>query len=113
MKTKMKTMLISIFLLSILAASCTSTGEYKPLSDEEVVIGTVQTTFIVRSTFFSMKRVKDRINTESYIKLLEASEKKYSGNTDIRDIIWVTGQPLKNDPAYTEIFASGKVILKE
>jgi len=108
-KTTIKTAL-AIFLLTVLAVSCTSTGDYKPLSNDETVIGTVQTTFEVRSSFFSMKTVRDGINTEAYIKLLEAAEKKYSGNIDIRDIVWVTGKPVENNPAFTELFASGKVI---
>jgi len=113
MKTTIKTTIktaLTIFLLTVFAVSCTSTGDYKPLSNDETVIGTVQTTFEVRSSFFSMKTVRDGINTEAYIKLLEAAERKYSGNIDIRDIVWVTGKPVENNPAFTELFASGKVI---
>jgi len=106
-----KIVLITIIILfSVFAVTCTSTGEYKPLSNDETVIGTVQTTFEVRSSFFSMKKVRDGINTEAYIKLQEAAEKKYSGNIDIRDIVWVTGKPVKGNEGFTEIFASGKVI---
>ena len=97
-------------LLVTLAVSCSTTGEYMPLSSSETVIGTVQTTLIVKSTFFSMQSVKNAINTEAYIKLLDAAEKKYPGNIDIRDIVWVTGRMADNDPTSTEIFASGKVI---
>jgi len=105
---KKTAMVLTIFLLIVLAVSCQSTGEYLPLSGNETVIGTVQTTFEVRSSFFFMKKVKDGINMEAYIKLLETAEHKYSGNHDIRDIVWVTGKPVDN--IYTEIFASGKVI---
>jgi len=101
-------LVLKVFLLTALMVSCTSTGEYKPLSDDEIVIGTVQTTFTVRSSFFSIKSVRDGINTEAYIKLQEAANYKYSGNIDIRDIVWVTGKPVDN--IYTEIFAAGKVI---
>jgi len=111
-KAKMKTALMTaLFLLTVFAVSCTSTGDYKPLSNDETVIGTVQTTFTVRSSFFSMKKVRDGINTEAYIHLMEAAERKYSANIDIRDIVWVTGKPVEN--IYTEIFASGKVIRLE
>jgi len=118
MKTKMKNMkitkrailLLTIFLLIVLAISCQTSGEYLPLSADETVIGAVQTTFSVRSTFFSMKRVRDNINKEAYIKLQEAAAIKYSGNIDIRNIVWVTGKPVKNNEAFTELFASGKVI---
>jgi len=109
MKTKSKlTMAVLTSLIVGLAVSCATTGEYMPLSDDETVIGTVQTTFVVRSSFFTMKSVRDAINTEAYIKLLESAERKYTGNNDIRDIVWVTGKPVDN--IYTEIFATGKVI---
>jgi len=111
-KMEMAQMMI-IFLLTVLVVSCTSTGDYKPLSNNETVIGTVQTTFEVRSSFYSMKSVRDGINTEAYIKLLETAERKYTGNIDIRDIVWVTGKPVENNPAFTELFASGKVIRVE
>ena len=81
-----------------------------PLSNNDIVIGTVQSTLVVRSSFFFMKKVKDAINTEAYIKLLEAAERKYTGNIDIRDIVWVTGRQDYKDPTSTEIFVTGKVI---
>jgi hypothetical protein len=48
----------------------------------------------------------DMVNKQAYIKLLEAAGKKYSGNIDIRDIVWDTGKSAE----YTEVSASGKVI---
>jgi len=111
MKTAKKTKLVlAVLLLTILAASCSTTGGYMPLKDDDVVIGTVQETLTVKSTFFSMKKVKDAINTEAYIKLLEAAGRKYTGNIDIRDIVWVTGRPVDKDPTLTEVFVTGKVI---
>ena len=111
MKTAKKTKLVlAVLLLTILAASCSTTGGYMPLKDDDVVIGTVQETLTVKSTFFSMKKVKDAINTEAYIKLLEAAVRKYTGNIDIRDIVWVTGRPVDKDPTLTEVFVTGKVI---
>ena len=107
--TKMALVLAAV-LLTVFAVSCSTTGEYMPLSKGETVIGTVQSTLVVKSTFFSMKRVKDSINTEAYIKLLESAEKKYPGNIDIRDIVWVTGRYVDNDPTSTEVFIAGKVI---
>ena len=94
----------------VLIFSCASTGEYKPLANNETVIGTVQVTFATRSSFLSTKSGIDAVNTQAYIKLLEAAELKYTGNIDIRDIVWVTGRQPANDPASTEIFAAGKVI---
>jgi hypothetical protein len=112
MKTTKKTAcFLAVLLLAIIAVSCSSTGNYMPLSNDEIVIGTVQVTFAVRSSFFFMKKVKDGINTEAYIKLLEAAGFKYSGNIDIRDIVWVTGQSVNT--INTEIFATGKVVRME
>jgi len=109
MKTKMKTVcVLAVLLPAIIAVSCSSTGNYMPLSNDEIVIGTVQATFAVRSSFFFMKKVKDGIDTEAYIKLLEAAGLKYSGSIDIRDIVWVTGQSVNT--TNTEIFAAGKVV---
>jgi len=111
MKTEKKLALILLVSLSAgLAASCSTTGGYLPLKDDDVVIGTVQETFAVKSTFFFMKSVKDAINTEAYIKLLEAAGRKYTGNIDIRGIEWVTGRQVDNDPTLTEVFVTGKVI---
>lgn len=101
---------MAALLLIVLVLSCSTTGEYLPLSKDETVIGTVQSTFLVRSSFFSMQSTRDAVNTEAYIRLLEAAGQKYSGNIDIRDIVWVTGRQPKDDPASTEIFTSGKVI---
>jgi outer membrane lipoprotein-sorting protein len=100
-----------VFLVVGLAVSCASTGEYMPLKDGETVIGTVQAHFAYRSSLFSMKSVKDKVNTESYIYLLEAAGKKYPGNIDIREIVWVTGRSV--DPQNTEISATGKVVRTE
>ena len=107
MKTKF---VLAALLLTAFAASCSTTGGYMPLKDGETVIGTVQENLAVRSTFFFMKSVKDAINTEAYIKLLEAAGRKYTGNIDIRDIVWVTGRNADNDPTLTEVFVTGKVI---
>jgi hypothetical protein len=95
-------------LIAGLAASCASTGQYMPLTQGETVIGTVQSTFTVQSSFFSLKSVKDAVNTQAYIHLMEAAGQKYSGSIDIRDIVWVTGKSVDNQN--TEISATGKVV---
>jgi hypothetical protein len=108
---KIEKKLVLCFMASLivgLAASCASTGEYMPLKSGETVIGTVQAHFAYRSSFFSMKSVKDKVNTEAYIYLLEAAGKKYPGNIDIREIVWVTGRSVDNQN--TEISATGKVV---
>jgi hypothetical protein len=111
MKMLKKTIyVLTVLLLIALAAACSTTGEYMPLKDGETVIGTVQETLIVRSTFFNLKKVQDGVNTEAYIKLLEAAERKYpNSNIDIRDIVWVTGEKT-SDNMNTKIFVTGKVI---
>jgi hypothetical protein len=112
---KIEKKLTLVFLASLivgLAASCTSTGEYMPLKDGETVIGTVQTTFFVQSSFFFMKSVKDTVNTQAYVRLMETAGQKYSGSIDLRDIVWVTGNS-SSDNTKTEIFATGKVVRME
>jgi len=109
MKTVKKTIcILTVLIITVFAASCVSTGEYMSLNDGETVIGTVQASFSYRTSFFSMKKVQNAVNTQAYIQLLEAAEKKYPGSIDIRDIMWVTGRSV--DPQNTEISATGKVI---
>ena len=105
-KTPVLALLVS--LITGMAASCVSTGDFMPLSKEETVLGTVQATFVVRSSFFSMKSARDVVNTQAYIKLMEAAGEKYTGSYDIRDIVWVTGRTVFLDN--TEISATGKVV---
>jgi hypothetical protein len=101
---------LALVLLGAMAISCTTTGEHMPLSNDEVVIGTVQAVFTARSAsfFFKTQNSVNAINTQAYIKLLEAAQIKYSGNIDVRDIVWVTAKAV--DHEYTEVSASGKVI---
>jgi len=109
MENRKKLALVLIVSLIVgLAASCASTGQYMPLTTGETVIGTVQAEFVVHSSFFSMKSVKDAVNTQAYIHLLQEAGKKYSGSFDIRDIVWVTGKSVNNQN--TEISATGKVV---
>jgi hypothetical protein len=70
------------------------------------VIGTVQAVFVARNTLNG----RDAINTQAYIKLLEAAQRQYasSGAFDIRDIVWVSGQSFDNQN--TEYTATGKVV---
>jgi hypothetical protein len=109
MKNGKKLVLVFAAVLIVgLVASCASTGQYMPLTKGETVLGTVQSTFTVKSSFFSMKSVKDTVNTQAYIHLMQAAEQKYSGGIDIRDIVWVTGKSI--DSQNTEISATGKVV---
>ena len=109
MKTVKRTIcILTVLIITVFAASCVSTGEYMLLNDGETVIGTVQSSFAYRTSFFSMKKIQKGVNTQAYIQLLTAAEKKYSGGIDIRDIMWVTGRSI--DGQNTEISATGKVI---
>ena len=101
-------LVLTASLLLGLAASCASTGHYMPLSSDETVLGTVQATFVVRSSLFFLESAKDAVNTQSYIKLMEAAGEKHSGAFDIRDIVWVTGRSVDNEN--TEVSATGKVV---
>jgi len=97
-----------VMLIAGLSVSCASSGQYMPLSNNEAVIGTVQSDFVVRSSLFFLPSAKDAVNTQAYIHLLEEANKKFNGNFDIRDIVWVTGRSVDNEN--TEISATGKVV---
>ncbi|MHB9291766.1 hypothetical protein Holit_00849 [Hollandina sp. SP2] len=96
---------ILVIIMGIVTASCASMGRHLPLSSGEMVIGTIQTSFVARETWFSKDEV---ISTQAYIKLLEAAVKKYPGSIDVRNILWVTGRMV--DHLNVEIAAAGMVI---
>jgi hypothetical protein len=109
MKTGKKIMAALIVMLLIgLSASCTSTGEYMPLSNDETVIGTVQGILVVRATSFMFKSSRDKVSQQAYVMLMEAAGQKYPGAIEIRDIIWVTGRDI--DAQNKEVSATAKVI---
>jgi hypothetical protein len=89
-----------------LMVSCASTGNFMPLSSGETVIGTVQVDFVARNTL----KGRDALNTQAYIKLLEAAQEKYGRDKviDIRDIVWVSGKDV--DSTNKEYAATGKVV---
>jgi hypothetical protein len=98
------------FILTVAAisflVSCASTGNFMLLDTNKTVIGTVQTTFVARNTLNG----RDALNTQAYIKLLEAAQGKYGQNVsiDIRDIVWVSGREV--DSRNKEYAVTGKVI---
>ena len=106
--TKKKAGILALLLLIAIAVSCASTGDYMPIAEGETVIGTVQTTFLVQSSLFSIKKVRDTMNKQAYVGLMEVAGQKYSGSIDLRDIVWVTGNTINNTK--TEIFATAKVV---
>ena len=109
MKTVKKTLSVfAILLLIVLLNTCSSTGSYFPLSNNETIIGTVQITFSFPATIFVFKNTQDAVNKQSYVRLMEVAAQKYQGNIDVKDIVWATGDTI----AYTntEIFATGKVV---
>jgi hypothetical protein len=93
-------------LVAAVTVSCASIGNFMPISQGETVLGTVQADFVARNTL----KGRDAINTQAYIKLLEAAQGRYGQDTaiDIRDIVWVSGQSADNQN--TEYSATGKVI---
>ena len=107
-KVRKTALILAVLMIAAAAASCASSGHYMALSNNEMVVGTVQSDFIVRSSFFSLKSVKDAVNTQAYIHLLEEANKKYDGNFDVRDIVWVTGKSVDNEN--TQVSATGKVV---
>jgi hypothetical protein len=97
-------------LLVTMMVSCASTGNFMPLASNETVIGTVQATLVARNTLNG----RDALNTQAYIKLLEAAQQRYTRNdqggvpVDIRDIVWVSGREV--DSQNKEYAVTGKVI---
>jgi len=105
MKTKIGSSLTLMLIVAVLLISCASVGQYMPISSQESVIGTIQATFVARDSWFSKDEI---LNTQAYIKLLEAAVQKYPGDIDIRDIVWVTGRTLGSGKI--EVSAIGKII---
>jgi hypothetical protein len=68
--------IVAGILFALLPVSCTSTGNFMPLAPGEKAVGTVQASFTV---YNSLSSNKDVINTQAYIKLLEAAQEKYGG----------------------------------
>jgi hypothetical protein len=92
-------------LLAMLLISCATVGQFKPVSENERVIGTVQTTFVARDLWL---KKNETINMQAYIKLLEVAAQKYPGEIDVRNIVWATGRYLGG--INVEITAAGRVI---
>jgi hypothetical protein len=105
MKVRNKLLPYTAGIIVVLFISCSTVGQHLPISPDEIVIGTIQTTFIARDSWFGKK---ETMNMQAYIKLLEAAVQKYPGNIDIRDIVWVTGRTV--GPRDTEVSATAKVI---
>jgi hypothetical protein len=99
---------ISFVILAALFSSCATVGQFKPVSEGERVIGTIQTTFIARDSWL---KKNETINAQVYIKLLEAAAQKYPGEIDVRDILWATGSYLGG--ISVEVSATGKVVRRE
>jgi hypothetical protein len=106
-KEKIMKIVIWIFtiILAMLLGSCATVGQFKPASEGERVIGTVQTTFQARDSWL---KKNETINMQAYIKLLEAAAQRYPGEIDVRDIVWATGRYLGG--INVEVSATGKVI---
>jgi hypothetical protein len=95
-------------ILAVLFSSCAAVGQFKPVAEGEQVICTIQTTFAARDSWL---KKNGTINTQAYIKLLEAAAQRYSGEIDVRDILWVTGRYLGGMDI--EVSATGKVVSME
>ena len=94
-----------VFLIIMLLFSCSTTVDYLPISPDDVLIGSVQISFITRDTWLLKSKT---INTQVYNKLLEAAMQKYTDDIDIRDIWWVTGRKINSRDI--EVSATAKVI---
>ena len=105
MKTLRKLPFVLTAMVIGIMVSCATVGQYMPAKPGETVIGTIQTSFVARDLWFSKDKI---INTQAYIKLLEAAVRKYPGNIDVRDIVWVTGRTI--DRLNVEVAATATVI---
>ena len=96
-----------------LLASCGTTGTTgpKPLASNENVLGTVQATFEAMQGYGGDPKEKNEL---AYVALLEAAQKEYQGNIDIRDVTWRQSKHVSGVPtavfAVFEYNAVGKVI---
>jgi hypothetical protein len=97
-------LILAALALIVLSASCATIGQYMPMAQGETSIGSVQADFEARDNWFSNKA----INTLSYIKLMEAARREYTGDIEIRNIAWVSGKG--TGPGTSVIAASGKVV---
>jgi len=107
MKIKFYLLTCVMGIIAVFLMSCSTVGQNLPIAKDEIVIGTIQATFIARNTWIVKS---ETINTHVYLKLLEAAVLKFPGEIDIRDIVWVTGR--KVTPLDIEISATAKVIVK-
>ncbi|GHU98565.1 hypothetical protein FACS189483_06750 [Spirochaetia bacterium] len=97
--------LVLAIVLALLLGSCATVGQLRPVSDGYEVIGTVQTIFTARDSWLKKNEI---INTQAYIKLLEAAAQKHTGENDVCDIIWASGRYLGG--VNIEVSATGKVV---
>jgi hypothetical protein len=82
----------------------TATGKIVQLSEEQATSGVVLTSFVARAwdSLFNKKNIE----TQAYIKLLEAAQQKYPGTVDVYDIVWEKSSNAGGEN--TKIFATGK-----
>jgi hypothetical protein len=103
-----------LVLLVGLILSCTSTGSssggvYKPLLQDDSVIGSVQNTFSTANfdRMWGAANITTAINEQAYILLLGEAKKTYQGNIDIRNVLVVYVKFEKGQATYN---ATGDVI---
>ena len=105
MRIRQRIIKYSVGLFILLLFSCSTTVDYLPISPDDILIGSVQISFITRDTWLLKSKT---INTQVYNKLMEAAIQKYTGDIDIRDIWWVTGRKINSRDI--EVSATAKVI---
>ncbi|GMO43374.1 MAG: hypothetical protein Ta2F_18820 [Termitinemataceae bacterium] len=107
-KTKKVHAFLSVFfLVGFTLISCATNGSFMPSASADTVIGTVQISFVS----YAKKSTRNNINIQTYIKLMEKAQEKFTGAFDVRDIIWTSGRIV--DRKNKEISATGKVIKAE
>ncbi|GHU98559.1 hypothetical protein FACS189483_06730 [Spirochaetia bacterium] len=87
--------MVLAIVFALLSPSCATVGQFRPVSDGYEVIGTIQTAFTVRDSWL---KKNETINTQAYIKLLEAAAQKHTEDTVVTP----------NDIAYINITLTGE-----
>ena len=90
----------------------TAASPYLQSSPDENIIGTVRATFESRPVMrvYGIPVGRDEANQAAYSALLEAAQREFQGNVDIRDITWVMGQRVGRSPMMG-FTANGRVVM--
>jgi hypothetical protein len=101
--------------LACATAPAPENAPYKPAGADEKILGNVSAKFEAAQEYGGDVLNKTERNEAAYIALLEAAQKAYQGNIDVRNIRWTKGKHISGFPptaiwAVYEYTANGSVI---